>query len=142
MRVPSHLQSGEVGINMTPMIDVVFQLIIFFLLAGHLSKQEVHLELPLPTADSGEAPAEEDTTRVTINVLADGRLLLAGRVISPDELTSRLTEERNASGGDLEVRIRSDREAPYATIEPILLSATRAGLWNVKFSVFRKEEGN
>jgi biopolymer transport protein ExbD len=140
MRVPSQLHSGEVGINMTPMIDVVFQLIIFFLLSGHLARQEVHLELPLPTAGSGESPAEENKARLTVNVLGDGRLLLASRPVTPDELQLRLAQERAAAGADLEVRIRSDRAAPYALIEPVLLSAARAGLWNVSFSVYRKEE--
>ena len=54
MRTPNHTQDGGVHFNMTPMIDVVFLLIIFFLVSSHLAKQEVHLELPLPAADSGE----------------------------------------------------------------------------------------
>jgi biopolymer transport protein ExbD len=140
MRVPSQLKAGEVGINMTPMIDVVFQLIIFFLLSGHLARQEVHLELPLPTAGSGESPAEENKTRLTINVRGDGGLLLGSRPVTPQELQLRLAQERAKTGADLEVRIRSDRGAPYRQIEPVLLASARAGLWNVTFSVYRKEE--
>jgi biopolymer transport protein ExbD len=129
-----------VGINMTPMIDVVFQLIIFFLLSGHLAQQEVHLQLPLPTAGSGKTPEEEAKPRVTINVLADGRLLMANRPVAAEGLAQRLAEERAAAGADLELRIRSDRAAPYARIEPILLAAARAGIWNVAFSVYREED--
>jgi biopolymer transport protein ExbD len=139
MHVPSHDRSGELGINMTPMIDVVFQLIIFFLLSGHLAQQEIHLELPLPTAGSGKSPDEESKGRVTINVLGDGRLLMANRLVAADQLPQRLAEERAAAGADLEVRIRSDRAAPYQRIEPILLAAARAGVWNVTFSVYREE---
>ena len=40
-------------INLTSLIDVVFLLIIFFLVSSHLAKQESQLELPLPVADSG-----------------------------------------------------------------------------------------
>ena len=47
MRVPSNLRSGSLGFNMTPMIDVVFLLIIFFLVSSHLAKQEVQMPLPL-----------------------------------------------------------------------------------------------
>ena len=43
MRIPARAISGDVGFNMTPMIDVVFQLIIFFLLSSHLAKQETQL---------------------------------------------------------------------------------------------------
>ncbi|MBW3597413.1 MAG: biopolymer transporter ExbD [Planctomycetes bacterium] len=140
MRVPRYARPGEVGFNMTPMIDVVFLLIIFFLVSSHLAKQEVHLELPLPTADSGEAAPEDDAQRVTINVLADGRLLLAGKPVAPEDLQRRLSEQRSAAGSDLEVRIRSDRSAAYQRVEPILLSAARAGVWNVTFSVYREED--
>jgi biopolymer transport protein ExbD len=139
MRVPSHLDSGEVGINMTPMIDVVFQLIIFFLVSGHLAKQEVHLELPLPTAESGQDPAAEERPRATINVLANGALLMSGKPVLVEALAARFAEERAAAGGDLEVRIRSDRAVPYEHVEPILLSAARAGIWNVTFSVYRND---
>ncbi len=140
MRVPSYVRSGEVGFNMTPMIDVVFQLIIFFLVSSHLAKQEVHLELPLPTAESGKAPAEDTAPRVTINVLADGRLLMAGKPVAIRDVQHRLREQRIASGDALEVRIRSDRAAPYHLVEPILLAAARAGVWNVTFSVYREED--
>ena len=56
---------------MTPMIDIVFQLIIFFLLTGHMVKQESHLKLPLPEASSGEEEIDSDSPRVTLNVQAD-----------------------------------------------------------------------
>jgi biopolymer transport protein ExbD len=140
MRVPSNLQAGEVGINMTPMIDVVFQLIIFFLLSGHLAHQEAHLELPLPQAGSGESPSQENKARLTVNVRGDGGLLLGSRPVTPSQLQLRLAQERAKAGADVEVRIRSDRAAPYQQVEPVLLAAARAGLWNVTFSVYRKEE--
>ena len=53
MRIPRRLGSGEIGINMTPMIDVVFQLLIFFLVSNHIAKQEAQMPIPLPVADSG-----------------------------------------------------------------------------------------
>jgi biopolymer transport protein ExbD len=75
-------------------------------------------------------------------VLADGTLLLAGRVTSPAELFERLSERRSVHGGDLEVRIRGDRGAAYARVEPILLACARAGIWNVSFAVEARGEVN
>jgi biopolymer transport protein ExbD len=140
MRIPSNIRSGEVGFNMTPMIDVVFLLIIFFLLSSHLAKQETQLPLPLPLADSSDKPVEDDIPRVTVNVLEDGALLLAGRRIEAAELQQRLTEKLASAGKDLQVRIRSDRAAPYRDVEPIMLACARAGIWNVTFAVFRSED--
>ncbi|MHB0957823.1 MAG: ExbD/TolR family protein [Pirellulaceae bacterium] len=140
MRVPSCLVSGTVGINMTPMIDVVFQLIIFFLVTNHLVKQEAQLELPLPIAESGQAAVEENIPRLTVNVLLDGTLMLAGRTMSDDELYDRLREKLLDVGSGLQVRIRSDRSVPFQFVEPILLACARAGIWDVSFAVYRAED--
>jgi biopolymer transport protein ExbD len=137
MRIPSRAVSGGVGFNMTPMIDVVFQLIIFFLLSSHLAKQETQLALPLPKADSGQQD-RGDRPRVTISVLADGTLLVANRSITPDEVTEILRQRRNVHGDDLEVRIRSDRGVPYSRVEPVMLGCARAGIWNVALAVHRR----
>jgi biopolymer transport protein ExbD len=140
MRIPSHTTASGGGFNMTPMIDVVFQLIIFFLLSSHLAKQETQFQLPLPAAESGRLDPADEQARLTINVLADGTALFAGRGTSPDELTTQLAERKRQHGDDLEVRIRSDRNVPYDRIEPILLACARAGIWNVSFAVLAREE--
>jgi biopolymer transport protein ExbD len=140
MNIPRRVGIGEVGINMTPMIDVVFQLIIFFLVSSHLIKQESHVQLPLPTAQSGAQDILDEKPRLTVNVLTNGELLLTGRQLTADELTARLAEKVQELGQDLEVRIRSDRTVPYARVEPVMLSCAKAGIWNVTFAVYRPED--
>jgi biopolymer transport protein ExbD len=130
--------SSDVGFNMTPMIDVVFQLIIFFLLSSHLAKQEQQLPLPLPAAASGMAEAVDARPRLTVNVLADGTLMVASRPISPDDLVRLLRERQAAHGDDLEVRIRGDRSVLYSRVEPVLLACVKAGIWNVAYAVQRR----
>src|SRR5207237_2751632 len=120
MRVPTRSVSGELGFNMKPMIDVVFQLIIFFLLSSHLAKQETQLALPLPIAESGQSLADESGARLTINVLADGTLLIANRPVLPTDLTDLLRQRRAAHGEQLEVRIRGDRSVAYKHVEPVM----------------------
>ena len=140
MRLPSLYRRQPLRFNMTPMIDVVFLLIIFFLVSSHLARQEMQVELDLPNADTGQEPNETARPRVTINVMADGRVLLAGRPITAHELGRRLAVERRQSGDDLEVRIRGHRSVPYKIVEPILLSCARASVWNVTFAVVKRED--
>jgi biopolymer transport protein ExbD len=140
MRVPSTLASGGVTFNMTPMIDVVFLLIIFFLVSSHLAKQEAQMPLPLPVAESGSTPDDLRARRITVNVLRDGGLLLAGRSIRRDELAERLSQVVADRRQDVEVRIRSDRNVAYRHVEPILLACARTGIWNVTFAVYRPED--
>jgi biopolymer transport protein ExbD len=139
MRAPSNLSRGSLGFNMTPMIDVVFLLIIFFLVSSHLARQETQLELDLPEASTGEATREDDARRVVVNVLPDERpderIQVGGRRIAPGQLTELIRYESSQADGRLEVRIRSDRRVPYRSIEPILLACQRGGVWNVTFAV-------
>lgn len=139
MHIPQYKPNRRFGFNMTPMIDVVFLLIIFFLVSSHLARQETTLELPLPIAASGAEDIDQATPRVTINVRTDGSLLLAGRSILPDQLSARLQKLREREGDDLEVRIRGSRQAPYSTVEPIMLACTTAKIWNVTYSVYRED---
>lgn len=139
MRIPTRPIAAGMGLSMTPMIDVVFLLVIFFLLSSHLARQETQLALPLPSAESGQPDPQPDKPRVTVNVLADGTLLVAGRPVSADELSGRLRERLAERGSALEVRIRGDRGVPYRHVEPILVACTREGIWNVSYAVQRRE---
>lgn len=138
MRIPSHRLTSGVGINMTPMIDVVFQLIIFFLVASHLARQEAQLELPLPVADSGDL-ATEDRPSVVVNVLQSGDVLLGGRAVAPAQLEQqlgRLLQDET----DMEIRIRADRRVAYRFVQPVMLACYRLGVKQVTYSVYRSQD--
>ena len=140
MKLPSHLRSNGLHFNMTPMIDVVFLLIIFFLLSSHLARRENKVELSLPTATSGEEAWDETTPRVTLNVLPKGEILLGGRQVTAPQLATRLKAAREELGTRTELRVRADRAVPYRHIGPILAAATQSDLWTVTFAVIRPED--
>lgn len=140
MRIAQHASRRSLGFNMTPMIDVVFLLIIFFLVSSHLARQETQLDLPLPVADSGEQPPETAPPRITFNILRDGTVLLAGRSVARDQLRERLAAAVAEAGEDVEIRIRSDRDVAYDRVEPLLMACARSGIWNVTFGVFHSED--
>ncbi len=120
------------------MIDVVFLLIIFFLVSSHLARRENEMQLALPTAKSGEEDAVATNRRVTINIRPEGSLTLAGRSVSENDLTSRLAAARQQEGPEVELRIRADRNVPYRHIAPVLRAAATSGIWNVTFAVVRQ----
>ena len=72
MRVPANISRGSLGFNMTPMIDVVFLLIIFFLVSSHLAQQEVQLELDLPGAGTGQRAEQDDAPRRAAHLTGKG----------------------------------------------------------------------
>ena len=65
-------------------------------------------------------------------------LIVAGRRVEPAELVRRLQQKKEASGQDVEVRVRAARTVPYQFVEPILLSCVRAGIWNLTYAVYRR----
>jgi len=142
MQIPRYQPVRKLGFNMTPMIDVVFLLIIFFLVSSHLQKQETQQELDLPQAASADHDLDQELPRVTINVLETGELVVAGRPLSRAEVVPMLSAVRRDKGDDVQVRIRASRSAPWSMIEPVMLSCTKSGIWNVGFAVYRSENGS
>ena len=126
---------------MTPMIDVVFLLIIFFLVSSHLARRENQMPLSLPNAASGEDETDVSKPRITLNVLPSGELLLAGSPVGKRDLAASLGAAVQREGKDVELRIRADREALYQHVSPVLSAAAGSGIWNVTFSVVRSVRG-
>lgn len=138
MRTASLRERSEIGFNMTPMIDVTFLLIIFFLISSHLAQQEVQMELELPAAETGSGTIDESRL-IVVNVLPGGTIMTAGKLVDSEELQRIFDFERRQVGEDLEIRIRSDRHVPYRAVEPIMIAAARAGVWHVTFAVVRRQ---
>ena len=125
---------------MTPMIDVVFLLIIFFLVSSHLAKQENQIELELPVARSADDDIEAERPRITVNVKPDGSTWVAGRLVTQEGLISLFKNGQSKEGDDIEVRIRGSRTVPYIHVEPVMLACVKAGIWNVKYAVYREKQ--
>ncbi|MEO0529565.1 MAG: biopolymer transporter ExbD [Planctomycetota bacterium] len=121
--------------DLTPMIDVVFLLIIFFLVSSHLARRETRLALDLPKATTGQ-PDDDPSPRLTINVAADGQLLLGALPLEPRQLAESLDEAQARQDDPLRVRLRGDERAPYAAIEPALAACAAAGVDDISLAVF------
>ncbi|MEO0716497.1 MAG: biopolymer transporter ExbD [Planctomycetota bacterium] len=110
-------------VNVTPMIDVVMVLIIFFLIVGRLAAEK-RAPVDLPSADFGADGAL--ATPMVVNVLApDGRVDIGGRAFVVGEVTL-LAEDRVADEPDLVVQLRADRSLAFDAVRPVL-DALRAG---------------
>lgn len=134
MQSPAASRRTPIGANMTPMIDVVFLLIIFFLVSSHLAKQETRLPLDLPAA--GPQPrANDSAARLTINIGADGATSVGGAVVDRADLSERMRRHADQHGDTAAVRIRTDRSVPYARVEPLLQAAAEAGVAQITFAV-------
>ncbi|MBL8853160.1 MAG: biopolymer transporter ExbD [Planctomycetaceae bacterium] len=142
--MPAQNRDRSLGFNMTPMIDVVFLLIIFFLISSHLTRQEQQVKLALPIAKSGAHPTQLTNPRLIINLLADGRVVIQDEDVTQDMIGQRIgasLERLEAKDREnFEVRIRCARQTPYEFVQPILTGCVQQGIWNVTFAVYSPEE--
>jgi biopolymer transport protein ExbD len=122
---------------MTPMIDVVFLLIVFFLVSSNLVQQETQMEIDLPAAQTGDLSPEDQGRHLIINIPREGEIFVGARPLDHKKLEKLLTFERGRQAESLEIRIRTNRRVPYRAIEPVLIACAESGVWNVSFSVIQ-----
>lgn len=119
---------------MTPMIDVVFLLIIFFLVSSHLAKRESKLPMQLPTA-SRQPAFESSVGRLVIQVEANDSVTVGGSVVNREQFSAVLRAHAAEKGAEAAVHIRSDAAVDYAIAEPLLRAVAQAGISKVTFAV-------
>jgi biopolymer transport protein ExbD len=129
--VKALLDEDEVNVPMTPMIDVVFQLLIFFLLATTVKEEELDLHIRLAAGDQGAARAASAGTHLVIGVRKDGSLTLSGMPIEMADLRKRL-EAVGRARQKPQVFVRGDREAPHGRVALVYQVCVRSGLQDVK----------
>jgi biopolymer transport protein ExbD len=130
MKLTSSSNSDEEPIlNLTPMIDVVFQLLIFFMVATTFLNPEKEMDIELPEALSGGS-SETKTDEVIINVFADGRVIVSGEEVTSDNLLDTL-KARARANPQTPVTIRGDRFVQHHFIVSVMDACGQAGLLNL-----------
>lgn len=126
-KLKRHEIPPDVGINMTPMLDVIFQLLVFFVLTSSLVRP-TQIELTLPDSSSGAKAAGEKTLVVTYQ-LRDGapRILLDDQPIANLAELEALMKSRNRAGGDTPVDIRIEKTTPYQDVIAVMDAVRDAG---------------
>lgn len=127
MRLSSHRSSGgRALISLTPLIDVVFILLVFFMLASNLTRWTT---VDLETA-AGRSAAPSTEAAVVLSLRDDGTLEWGGAAIDPETLESRLAEVA-ATDAERRVVVRPDAGVPLQRVVTVLDGVGRAGLTRV-----------
>ena len=119
----------EIVLNLTPMIDVVFLLLIFFMVTTTFLDPEREIDVELPTAQSAGEP-DQAPDEIVVNVLEDGRLLIAGEEVSREELLG-VFKAAAQHDPDTPVTIRGHRLAQHEKIVGVMDACGVAGLSNL-----------
>ena len=125
MRGRASRPSEEAAVDLTPMLDVVFIMLIFFIVTTTFKKKESLVKVNLPK--SSEMAAEgEVTDRVALSLSKDGQVSLGDRVVPMASLPAVLTEFKQSGEGELE--LKADEGAPLGLMVEVWDAATKAGL--------------
>ena len=136
MKPPDNMKPQGGRFNLTPMIDVVFLLIIFFIVSNNMVQQDNALLIDLPEAETGIHPEDQShAKRLTISVSPQGTFYVGAAATDKAALPSLMAECRLLWGEEAEVRIRSDKTLLFGEINPILRMAAEQGIVRVSFAV-------
>jgi biopolymer transport protein ExbD len=124
MVVKIHKGSTQV-FDLTPMIDCVFQLLIFFLVATKFAEEERELDVVLPEASEAQ-PITVRPREMFINVDQDGRYFVTGKLISIKELEQVLQVVRTNNPGRASVIIRADERCHWKHVVAAMNACTKA----------------
>ena len=134
MKLTKHRHRTIAQMNMTPMIDIVFLLIIFFMTVTQVSRvNKERLDLP-----DQEGSSEQPEAPVTINVRASGEIVVSGDVISIPVLVSLVADRVAKRGGDpskVKIVVRGDAAGQSQTMNEIVNALSKINVTHINLAV-------
>lgn len=129
------------GGNLTAMIDVVFQIIIFFVCTANLQDSGRDPRIKLAMAPHGLAVEKKDPREILIDIDNRGVITIARTPISPPELLRILQKAIAEYGSDTPVVVRGDGRASHNMVRQVMDTSAAAGIWKIKIAAL-KESGS
>jgi biopolymer transport protein ExbD len=123
-------EDEENEINLTPMLDVVFIMLIFFIVTASFIK-EAGLDVNRPDAPVTETPPEEANILVAIS--ANDEILIDNRVIDPRAVRANI-ERLHAENPNGSVVIQANRRSTNKMLVTVMDAARRAGVYNISMA--------
>ena len=131
-------QYADAQLDMTPMIDVVFQLIIFFVVTAAMQDKAMETNVRMAMAPNGPIESVKDPRTVTVDVIEDGTIQIMKTRLSEGQLFTILNNARKTSGQSTPVVIRGDLLAKHEAVKRVMDICGKAGLWKIRFAALKE----
>jgi biopolymer transport protein ExbD len=122
-----------VPIQLAPLVDVLFLLVIFFAVTWKAGLQEKLMDVSVPAAEEGQDRKQTSVGEIIINVKKEGGIVVNGQDLTVADLLGKL-ENISSIYKDQAVIIRGDVATPYDQIIKVLDTCQKAGIWNIGFA--------
>ena len=133
MPLKTHTDEQPV-LNLTPMIDVTFLIVIFFLVGTQFRQEERQIDLTLPQAAEAAKPKSAAPERKIINVSRTGEISYEGSIVTVEQLREQLAAAR-AEYEDLGVVVRGDAQGEFQFVVSAVSAAQEAGISEMGIAV-------
>ena len=124
------------NVDMSPMIDLVFLLLIFFMVASTMITYKKDKRVTIPVASDAKVP-ELIEGRIIINVYEDGKVRDEnGTTEYQPEQIEQLMAEAKARNPNTRMHLRADKNASHKTVKEVINASARGGVNNIIFSTY------
>lgn len=127
----------EATLNVTPLIDVLFLLIIFFTLTSTF-KRAGEMELELPESSTSAAAADDVSHAVELTLTVDGGIRIDGEAVAAEEVPRRLAAAR-AEDAERRAVLQAEAGVPHGDVVHWLDAVRDAGFPGVSISTWRAD---
>lgn len=122
--------------DLSPMIDLVFLLLIFFMVAANIITFPKDPNVVIPVASAAQVPTLVEG-RVVINVYEDGTIKdLEGNTLTTEALTQKVAQVK-ATNPNARLHMRADRDVPYRHIQDVSRASAQGGVPTIIFSTYQ-----
>lgn len=131
----------NVEINLASLIDVVFILLLFFVVTTTFTR-ETQLKVDLPEAVSGTPPEQTELKQVEVLIAADGAYSVNGRALLESNLSNLMAALQKESGGDnsLPLIISADGKTPHQAVITAMDAAGKLGFAHLRMTTVEAQE--
>ena len=133
MRFRKFRDIQPIPLQLAPMIDILFLLLIFFIITWNFSRRETEIEISVPAADEGKAVQRHDVGEIVVNVRKGGEIVVEGEQLTEPQLLQKLQLIAQVHK-DQAVILRGDEKSEYQKVMNVLNTCQKAGIWNVSFA--------
>lgn len=129
-------RAENANVQMAPMIDMVFLLLVFFMCVSSISQAGLRVEVDLAESEKSEVP-DDLSNRVAVSVNADKQVFLNAEMIDEMELKEALSRIASESA-ETKLIIRADESVPYVEIKGIMSSAAAVGIVEIVYATHQR----
>ena len=120
---------------MTPMIDMVFLLLVFFMTVSTLAQVDRGVELALPESTQSDVP-DNLSNRGTISLDVSGQAYLGAREVLISEMQAEIRSSLELNPA-LRLHVRADQQTPYSAVKQVLKACAEVGAYEVIYATYQ-----